>query len=101
MVLRHGLTGALAVTASLALGVSAFADGTTSRVAVPRVVQPAPPATPAPAPTPPAAPQNGRYVKFDGVTGESIDATHAGWIEIMSFQWSSTVRTGSGASTGA
>ena len=42
------------------------------------------------------------FLKLDGVTGESLDAKHAGWIDVLSFTWgaSQPVATGGGGATG-
>ena len=42
------------------------------------------------------------YLKLDGITGESIERNHAGWIEILSWSWgasqpSERMATGTGA----
>ncbi|ADP10156.1 Virulence factor for secretion apparatus (Hemolysin-coregulated protein) [Erwinia sp. Ejp617] len=33
---------------------------------------------------------NDMYLKVDGVTGESKDANHTGWIDVTSFSWGAT-----------
>jgi len=44
------------------------------------------------------------FLKIDGVTGESRDARHQGWIQIESFSWGATqpsgMETGSGGGSG-
>ncbi|WP_017347166.1 Hcp family type VI secretion system effector [Pantoea sp. A4] len=44
------------------------------------------------------------YLKVDGVTGESTDSNHTGWIDISSFSWGATqpnnTTTGGGGGAG-
>lgn len=44
------------------------------------------------------------FLKIDGVTGESRDSRHQGWIQIESFSWGATqpsgMETGSGGGSG-
>ncbi len=44
------------------------------------------------------------YLKVDGVTGESMDANHKGWIDIVSFVWggsqSGSMSSGGGGGAG-
>jgi type VI secretion system secreted protein Hcp len=40
------------------------------------------------------------FLKFEGIEGESTDAKHRGWIEIMSYSWGSS-KQAAGAATGA
>jgi type VI secretion system secreted protein Hcp len=38
------------------------------------------------------------YINIDGIPGESLDASHQGWIEITSYQFGSHQRTSATAS---
>ena len=58
----------------------------------PSPVMVARPAVQQPATQPPHS-----YLKIDGITGESTDTAHPGWIEIRSFQWGMTAAAGSPA----
>jgi type VI secretion system secreted protein Hcp len=40
------------------------------------------------------------FLKIDGVTGESTDKGHEGWIEVMSFSWGATNAGSSGRGGG-
>jgi type VI secretion system secreted protein Hcp len=44
------------------------------------------------------------YLKVDGVTGESADSNHAGWIDITNYHWeavqSASMASGGGGGTG-
>jgi len=76
----------------VAAGFSAFGQGA-APAPLPAPVTPAQPAT-----QPATHPHE--YLKVDGVTGESVDAAHPGWIDIQSFQWGVTA-PGTAANTTA
>ena len=76
----HSLAGTLTVTA-LSLASPLFAQTAPAPVTA---VQAAPA---------PKAQATGSYLKIEGIAGESLDAAHAGWIDVQSFRWA-TARGG-------
>jgi type VI secretion system secreted protein Hcp len=96
--IRVRLLGVLA-TAMVATAAPAFAEGPTTGGATV-----APAATQA-ATAAPVANRASAFLKVDGpqgmIQGESTDAAHPGWIELMSFQFGASASTGAGTATGA
>ena len=41
----------------------------------------------------------GAYVKFDGITGESVDKDHRAWSNVLSWDWGSSVTSSSQSRT--
>ncbi len=78
---------------ALAVGVASL--GATPVFAQSAQTAPSPVMVARPAVQQPATQPPHSYMKIDGVTGESTDTAHPGWIEIHSFQWGTAGGAGS------
>jgi type VI secretion system secreted protein Hcp len=79
----------------LAVGVASLAASAAS--AQTTQIAPSPVMVARPAVQQPASSAPHFYMKIDGITGESTDTAHPGWIDIHSFQWGTSAAVGSKA----